>query len=96
MDSRTVHYVLGDDDEAKFEELSSKHPGRVLLCDRRHIQDTQGKQAIRDTNNLHEVRSTATEVPAWPLSDKPRPWPVTISNFPCMLRWPGSGYLRIS
>jgi len=86
MDSRTVHYVLcdGDEDyEGKLVEYSAKHPGRILFCDRRNIQDTHSKQPLNNTNNLHEVRSVATEVPTWPPNKQPRPWPVVTSVFPC-------------
>ena len=78
MDSRTVWMVV--ETKQKQDELASKYPNSIILCDRSHIQDTDKEKALHKTTLLHEVCSVATAVPmASPL----REWPVKVSNLMC-------------
>ena len=78
MDSRDVWFVVETREEC--DRLSATFPGRILLCDRTFIQDTQGsKKHVEGTSEFHEIRSAATTVPTC----HPRVWPVIVSDLPC-------------
>ena len=77
MDSRTVWFVVESQDD--FNELNPQYPGKILLCDRTFVLDTQGKSSMPESTKLHEIRSIATEVP----SGFHRVWPVQLSHLPC-------------
>ena len=77
MDSRTVWFVAESKEDQ--DRLQVEYPGKILLCDRTFVLDTQGKKAIANTTQLHEVRSVAEEVPP----DHPRKWPVHTARLPC-------------
>jgi len=64
MDSRTVWYVV-ENEEDRVRRVADQPDlaGRILVCDRTFIQDTVGGKCIKDTTQLHEVRSVATSVP---------------------------------
>ena len=74
MDTRRVWFVT--ETEEKRQELLTKHPGRILLCDRSFILDSQ---TIKGTNHLHEIRSIATNVP----TTHPLIWEVATYRLPC-------------
>jgi hypothetical protein len=54
MDSRTVWFVVESKDE--FDRLNALYPGRIKLCDRTFILDTQGKKPMPKSTQLHEIR----------------------------------------
>lgn len=77
MNSR--RHWLAVETKEDFDRLNSKHPDRIVICDRSFILDTEGHKPVPGTKQLHEVRSTATAIP----DGEPRVWPVTVSNMPC-------------
>ena len=79
MDSRCVYYVT--ESEQELQELSTSYPGRIILCDRTKIKDTQDMKSLEDTHNCHEVRSVAYTVPQM----IPREWPAHQEDLPCAL-----------
>ena len=79
MDSRNVYFVTESKEE--FGRESQRYPGRILLCDRTKMKDTQNQQSLDDTNECHELRSVATTVP----TTDPKVWPAQQADLPCAL-----------
>ena len=77
MDRRTVWFVVETKEE--HERLSLRYPGRILLCDRSFVLDTHTGKAVEGTQQMHELRSSATEVPLV----HPLKWPASVANLPC-------------
>ena len=77
MDSRRVWFVVETKDE--LDKLDAAFPGRILLCDRTFVLDTHSKTPLDKTVHLHEVCSTATNIP----DQHPRVWPCIASYLPC-------------
>jgi hypothetical protein len=77
MDTRTVWFVV--ETVLEQERLEQLYPGRILLCDRTFVLDKMSEKAIEGTNQMHELRSVATEVPL----THPITWPGKVANLPC-------------
>ena len=77
MDTRTVWFVVETKEDQ--DRLQVKYPGRILLCDRTFVLDTQSDKAIEGTMQMHELRSIAVSVP----TIHPRKWPARVANLPC-------------
>ena len=77
MDTRTIWFVVETEEERS--KLAATYGDRILLCDRSFILDTNKGNSLDNTTELHEVRSSATTIPA----EHPRVWPATVSNLPC-------------
>ena len=82
MDTRTMRGYLVETQE-EYDALSPKHPGRIILCDRSFVYDTGTGNHIKNTQELHEVRSVATEVP----TTHPRRYATTVSELCCPCKY---------
>jgi len=77
MDTRTVWFVVETIQEQQ--RLEQLYPDRILLCDRTFVLDKMSDKAIEGTNQMHELRSVAIEVPLL----HPITWPGKVANLPC-------------
>jgi len=78
MDRRTVSFVV--DTKEEHNKLYIRYPGRILLCDQSFVLDTYSGKAVEGTQQIiHELRSSATEVPCV----HPLNWPTSVANLPC-------------
>lgn len=78
----TCTFLFAVETKEKFDELSVRHPGCIIMCDRENILDTHnGRPAFKGTVNMHQINNIksdeATELR--PL----RKFPVYISDLFC-------------